>query len=315
MGPEYYSLTALLTGFIADQLFGDPMGIPHPVAGFGNLISFFEKCLNKGKYLLVKGAFMTFILVAAVFFITKLLITGADRYHPFTGAVLTAVIVFFSLSARTLRIEVSRVFEVVDKSPAEGRKHLSRIVGRDTSALGPQHIRIAALETLAENLSDGVVAPLFWFALLGAPGMFAYKMINTLDSMTGYKNDRYLYFGRFAARLDDLANFIPARLTSFLMLLAGGKISCMRFVLANGKKHASPNSGYPESALAGILDCRFGGPNFYFGKIVRKPWIGTNARAISADDLSIAIRINKRCEWLMLFLTIIPLAFLIYKYN
>jgi len=308
MEPEYYSLTALFVGFAADQLFGDPASIPHPIVGFGKLISWGEKNLNKGKYRFAKGAFLTLLLVVAVYFFTKLIINISDQYHPVLGAMLTAIIVFFCLSAKTLRNEVRMVFEAVDKSTYEGRKQLSRIVGRDTSALNPQQIRTAALETLAENLSDGVIAPLFWFAVLGAPGILAYKMINTLDSMIGYKNDRYLYFGRLAARLDDIANFVPARFTALLMLLVSGKLSKIRFVLMNGRKHASPNSGYPESALAGILDCRFGGSNFYFGKIVEKPYIGTNNREINTNDMRQATRTNQHCEWLMLILTTIPLA-------
>ena len=150
--------------------------------------------------------------------------------------------------------EVREVFYAVDRSLEEGRERVGRIVGRDTSQLSAQEIRTAALETLAENLSDGVVAPMFWFLLLGLPGMMAYKMVNTLDSMIGYKNERYLEFGRIAARIDDMANYIPARLTSLLMLLVSGNWSKRDFILKYGRAHASPNSGYPESALAAILD-------------------------------------------------------------
>jgi cobalamin biosynthesis protein CobD len=194
------------------------------------------------------------------------------------------------------------VFEALECSTAKGRQQLSRIVGRDTAQLEPQQIRKAALETLAENLSDGVIAPLFWFALLGAPGMLTYKMINTLDSMIGYKNERYLHFGKFAARLDDVANYLPARLTVLIMLLVKGKISDISFILKFGKCHSSPNSGYPEAALASILNCRFGGPNSYFGKIVDKTFIGTNEREISSDDMKIAINTNLRSEFFMLAL-------------
>ena len=145
------------------------------------------------------------------------------------------------------------VFEAVDRSLEEGRKQVARIVGRDTSELSAQEVRTAALETLAENLSDGVIAPLFWYILLGVPGMLAYKMVNTLDSMIGYRNERYRDFGCFAARLDDVANYIPARLTAFLMILAfprGGFWNLLKFVGMYGNQHASPNSGYPEAALA-----------------------------------------------------------------
>jgi len=168
--------------------------------------------------------------------------------------------------------------------------------------LSPQQIRTAALETLSENLSDGVIAPLFWFILLGVPGMFAYKMVNTLDSMIGYKNERYEQFGCWAARIDDIANYIPARLTSFLMIISSGRLSLLSFVARFGRRHASPNSGYPEAALAGILNCRFGGPNIYFGRLVDKPYIGENDKELTTADLNVAVNINVRTEILMVLL-------------
>ena len=178
----------------------------------------------------------------------------------------------------------------------EGRKQVARIVGRDTSELSEQEMRIAALETLAENLSDGVVAPVFWYAILGVPGMMAYKMVNTLDSMIGYRTQRYREFGWCAARIDDVANYLPARLTTLLMLTVTGRFRLLNFVTWFGREHASPNSGYPEAALAGILDCRFGGPHTYFGEIVEKPYIGTNERPITTADMERAVRINRRVE-------------------
>ena len=173
---------------------------------------------------------------------------------------------------------------------------VARIVGRDTSELSAQEVRTAALETLAENLSDGVIAPLFWYALLGVPGMMAYKMVNTLDSMIGYRNERYKDFGCFAARLDDVANYLPARLTALLMVLASGRISLIKFVWKYGDQHASPNSGYPEAALAGILDCRFGGPHNYFGQEVWKPFIGEHERLFTTSDMQVSVRINRLAE-------------------
>ena len=161
------------------------------------------------------------------------------------------------------------------------------------------------METLAENLSDGVIAPLFWYLLLGVPGMLAYKMVNTLDSMIGYKTERYRRFGCFAARLDDAANFIPARLTALLMVLASGRRSLLFFVGKYGNQHASPNSGYPEAALAGILDCRFGGSHNYFGEEISKPYIGSNNRLLSAADMQKAILINRRVEWMMIIVVIL----------
>ena len=204
------------------------------------------------------------------------------------------------------------VFRAVDESLEAGRRQVARIVGRDTSRLSVQQVRTAALETLAENLSDGVVAPLFWYSLLGVPGMLAYKMVNTLDSMIGYKNDRYRAFGCFAARLDDVANYLPARLTALLMLCVSGCLSRWRFLLAYGPKHASPNSGYPEAALAAILDCRFGGPNYYFGERVEKPYIGTADRELTAADVHRAITVNRRVEACMIGLILLRLT-LIYS--
>lgn len=192
------------------------------------------------------------------------------------------------------------VFEAADTSLEAGRKQVARIVGRDTSALTDQEVRTAALETLAENLSDGVIAPLFWYFLLGVPGMLAYKMVNTLDSMIGYRNARYKDFGCWAARMDDVANYLPARLTALLMVLVSGRWSLLKFVAHYGRMHASPNSGYPEAALAGILNCRFGGPHDYFGETVYKPFIGDNPRPLSSRDMRVAIRINRLSELLML---------------
>ena len=160
-------------------------------------------------------------------------------------------------------------------------------------------MRTAALETLAENLSDGVIAPLFWLALLGTPGMLAYKMVNTLDSMIGYRTERYKDFGCWAAHIDDVANFLPARLTALLMIVASGKLNLLGFVWRNGRNHASPNSGYPEAALAGILNCRFGGPHYYFGELFEKPYIGENDRQLTTADMKIAIRVNRMAEVLM----------------
>jgi adenosylcobinamide-phosphate synthase len=179
---------------------------------------------------------------------------------------------------------------------------VARIVGRDTSELSAQEVRTAALETLAENLSDGVIAPLFWLALLGVPGMVAYKMVNTLDSMIGYRTERYREFGCWAAHIDDIANYIPARLTALLMIIVAGRPCLAGFVWRNGCRHASPNSGYPEAALAGILNCRFGGPHYYFGELFDKPFIGENDRALTTEDMKKAIRVNRMAEVLMVVL-------------
>lgn len=285
----------LLSGWMLDRIFGDPACLPHPIVGFGRAIAFFEHRLNRGGRRFAKGAFTAAVLVSATFFISLILMEGVTRL-PWIGVAVEAVLIFFCLAGRTLVDEVKMVFVAADMSLEQGRRQVARIVGRDTATLSDRDVRTAALETLAENLSDGVVAPLFWYALLGVPGMLAYKMINTLDSMIGYRNSRYKEFGCVAARLDDAANWLPARITSLLMVLVAGRPRLIRFVIRFGSCHSSPNSGYPEAALAGILDCRFGGSHDYFGESVYKPYIGTNPRDLTSSDMLKAVSINRRVE-------------------
>ena len=280
----------LLAGWLLDLALGDPQWLPHPIVWFGKAIAFCEHRLNKGSHRRAKGAVTAVALIAAVFFGIWLL----QRFIPIEARLLLdTLIVFYCLAGTTLIREVRDVFIALDRSLDEGRRQVARIVGRDTTELSAQEVRTAALETLAENLSDGVIAPLFWLALLGVPGMLAYKMVNTLDSMIGYKTERYRQFGCWAAHIDDVANYIPARLTALLMVVAAGKPQLATFVWKNGRNHASPNSGYPEAALAGILNCRFGGPHYYFGQLFPKPYIGTNDRPLTTDDMKTAVRINR----------------------
>ena len=301
-------LIPLLTGWLLDWVLGDPAWLPHPVVGFGKMIAFGERHLNKGTHRKLKGALMAIGLTIFVYVATYLI-----RHYIYLlpsisgrgwGWVFDSILVFYCLAGTTLIREVRQVFLAVDRSLEEGRRQVARIVGRDTSALSAQEVRTAALETLAENLSDGVIAPLFWYMLLGVPGMMAYKMVNTLDSMIGYKTDRYRDFGCWAAHIDDIANYIPARLTALLMVVAAGKPRLTAFVRQNGRNHASPNSGYPEAALAGILNCRFGGPHYYFGQLFDKPYIGTNNRPLTTDDMKTAVRVNRTAEVLMIVLVV-----------
>ena len=279
-----------------DLWLGDPIQLPHPVVGFGKLIAKGERVWNKGKGRLWKGALMAIILVVATLVVSDCLL---GILPGVLHTLVSALLIFYCMAGTTLIREVREVFRAVDRSLEEGRVQVARIVGRDTSELSAQEVRTAALETLAENLSDGVIAPLFWYALLGVPGMLAYKMVNTMDSMIGYRNERYKDFGCFAARLDDVANYLPARITAILMVLASGKWSLLKFVWKYGNQHASPNSGYPEAALAGILNCRFGGPHHYFGQEVWKPFIGSNERLLNTRDMQVAIRINRLAEVMM----------------
>ena len=292
------AIVSLLVGWLLDLLFGDPARLPHPVVWFGKAIAFFEHRLNKGSHRKLKGALTAVFLIAATYAVGLIL----NSQFP----ILNFLVVFYCLAGTTLIREVREVFRAVDRSLEEGRKQVARIVGRDTSELSAQEVRTAALETLAENLSDGVIAPLFWFAILGVPGMLAYKMVNTLDSMIGYKTERYRDFGCWAAHIDDIANYIPARLTALLMVLPHAilnfKFSIFNFVRKNGRHHASPNSGYPEAALAGILNCRFGGPHYYFGQLFPKPYIGENERLLTTEDMKKAVRINRTAEVLMVII-------------
>ena len=304
----------LLIGWVLDLVFGDPPKLPHPVVWFGRLIAAGEHRLNRDSHRRLKGALLAIGLILLVFALAWLIRTllGIFALFFYDGTTIHQIplllylfdilVVFYCLAGTTLIREVRQVFFALDRSLEEGRQQVARIVGRDTSQLSAQEVRTAALETLAENLSDGVIAPLFWLLLLGTPGMLAYKMINTLDSMIGYRTERYLEFGCVAAHIDDVANYIPARLTALLMVLSSGRLKLLGFVRKYGRNHASPNSGYPESALAAILDCRFGGPHYYFGELFDKPFIGSNPRELTTVDMKIAVRINRIAETIMVFL-------------
>ena len=300
------AILPLFVGWMLDIIFGDPAKLPHPIVWFGKAIAFFEHRLNKGSHRKLKGALVAISLIVSVFIVTYLIRHYLYLLPSITGRgwgwVFDSIIIFFCLAGTTLIREVRQVFLAVDRSLEEGRKQVARIVGRDTTELSAQEVRTAALETLAENLSDGVIAPLFWLAILGLPGMMAYKMVNTLDSMIGYKTERYKDFGCWAAHIDDIANYIPARLTALLMATASPRKGLLRFIWRNGRRHASPNSGYPEAALAGILNCRFGGPHYYFGQLFDKPYIGENERELTTVDMKHAVRINRIAEVLMVFL-------------
>lgn len=284
----------LVVGYLMDLWLGDPDNWPHPVRVFGNAIAKGEKWLNRGRFRFWKGATLSVILVVSVFTFFRWLDLTLLR-APALYLIVNSIWVYYGLANHSLIAECRAVFSVLENEGVEaGRRQLSRIVGRDTSKLNAQQVRIAVLETMSENLSDGVVAPLFYYALAGVPGMMAYKMINTMDSMLGYRSERYEWFGKFAARLDDVANFIPARLTALLMVLVTGSRRGLRFVFKFGNRHKSPNAGYPEAALAGILNCRFGGANVYHGKLVEKPFIGENDRAIEPHEIVRAASVNQR---------------------
>ena len=306
---------SLLIGWVLDLLFGDPARLPHPIVWFGKAIAFMEHRLNKGGHRKLKGAITAMTLILFVFGLTNFVRSHCSMFYVPCSIALDAIIIFYCLAGTTLIREVREVFLALDRSLEEGRAQVARIVGRDTSELSAQEVRTAALETLAENLSDGVIAPLFWLALL------AYKMVNTLDSMIGYRTERYRDFGCWAAHIDDIANYIPARLTALLMILpslftfrfsltkvkATPSFTLITFIRKNGHNHASPNSGYPEAALAGILNCRFGGPHYYFGQLFDKPYIGENDRQLTTADMKKAVRVNRTAEVIMVVLVALSL--------
>ena len=326
-----FSPLSLLIGWLLDLCLGDPRRLPHPIVWYGRMIAFGERRLNRGRHRRAKGAAMAVGLILSIFALACAIRYGLSLLPRTTTDLLglsllpesvsirvcpwlilfDAVAIFYCLAGTTLIREVRAVFLALDRSLEEGRAQVSRIVGRDTSQLSAQEVRTAALETLAENLSDGVIAPLFWLLLLGTPGMLAYKMVNTLDSMIGYRTDRYRDFGCWAARLDDAANYLPARLTALLMVIASGFSGYsglprrLAFVRRYARCHASPNSGYPEAALAGILDCRFGGPHLYFGQLFDKPYIGSNDRPLTTADMLLAVRINRTAEQMMVVMMVI----------
>ncbi|WP_346864221.1 adenosylcobinamide-phosphate synthase CbiB [uncultured Draconibacterium sp.] len=282
----------LLAGFALDCILGDPQWLPHPIRIFGSAISRGEKQLNTGENRKIKGALLALFLILFTFFVLRLFLVLLAQFE-ILSLILSSVFVFYGLANHSLIREALHVIRQLRlNGVVAGRKQLSRIVGRDTSSLSENEIRTAVLETLAENLSDGVVAPLFYYAIGGVPAMMAYKMANTLDSMIGYKNKRYTQFGWFAAKLDDVLNFIPARLTAFLMVLITLNYRGLKYIFKYGNKHASPNAGYPEAALAGILNCKFGGPNMYHGVLVDKPFIGKNNKTITDKDVIKACIIN-----------------------
>lgn len=296
----------LVMGYILDLIIGDPDNWPHPVRVFGNAIAAGDKWLNKSTYRFLKG-----LLLAVTLCLVTYLLFYSSNYILFSISswlfiVINSIWVWYGLANNALITEGRNVFRVLEKEGLEaGRRQLSRIVGRDTSQLTAQQIRIAVLETMSENLSDGVIAPLFFYAIGGIPAMMTYKMINTMDSMIGYRSEKYEQFGKFAARLDDVANFIPARITALFMALVTNSYQGFQFILKYGNLHKSPNAGYPESALAGIMDCRFGGPNIYHGVLVEKPFIGKNDRIIEAKEIEKVVWINHKTCFLMVLVTVV----------
>ena len=299
-----YHILAFFSGFLLDLLLGDPYWLPHPIRLIGSLISGLEKKLRKGKAErnsrneLKDGALLVFSVLTITVCVTAILIFAAYHIHPYFGVLTETIMTYQILATKCLKVESMKVCHCLQTEGLEAaRKAVSMIVGRDTSVLDEEGVAKAAIETVAENTSDGVIAPMLYTALGGPIAGFFYKAVNTMDSMVGYKNEKYLYFGRAAARLDDLVNYIPSRISAWLMICAafiGGKSysgrQAYKIYKRDNRKHASPNSAQTESVCAGALEIRLAGDACYFGKTVKKPFIGDACRSVEYEDIK---RVNK----------------------
>lgn len=305
-----YHIFAFIAGFVLDLLIGDPHFIPHPVRLIGSLISFLDKRLNcdakynisEKKLNLIKykrGMLLVFTVIFATFTMSVIIIVAAYSINLYAGVIAEAVMTWQILATKCLRVESMRVYDALRTDGVDaGRRAVSMIVGRDTSVLDAAGVTRAAVETIAENTSDGVIAPMLYTAIGGPVLGFVYKAVNTMDSMLGYKNDKYMYFGRFAARLDDVVNFIPARISAYLMIAAafiGGRQfdgkNAYRIFKRDRFNHASPNSAQTESVCAGALRVQLAGDAVYFGKLVKKKYIGDGLHEIEYEDIKRANRL------------------------
>lgn len=293
-----YHIAAFAAGYVLDLLLGDPYWLPHPIRLIGWLITKLEKKLYRGKNLIRQGMILAMLVLLLTAAVSGMLLIGAYVLHPVCGIIVESIMTYQILATKCLKVESMKVYDRLQKGTLEeARTAVSMIVGRDTAVLDEAGVTKAAVETVAENTSDGVIAPMLYLAVGGPVLGFLYKSVNTMDSMIGYKNDRYLYFGRTAAKLDDAVNFIPARISAWLMIAAaflldktfdGG--NAYRIYRRDNRNHASPNSAQTEAVCAGALGIRLAGDASYFGKIVKKPYIGDELRPIEAEDIK---RVNQ----------------------
>lgn len=291
----FYTTISIAIGYILDLILGDPYSIPHPVIAIGKLVTFCTNRLlnenNTSYRKRINGLIMVLIVVLASAFVPFCILYLAYSIHICAGVIVESIMCWQILAAKSLKIESTKVEKALKENNIEkARYNVSMIVGRDTKELDAEGITKAAVETVAENSSDGVIAPLFYMLSGGAVLGFLYKGINTLDSMAGYKNDKYIDFGMAAAKLDDIANFIPARISAFLMILSAFILkfdakNAWRIFKRDRYKSTSPNSGQTEAACAGALGIELLGDAYYFGKLVKKPSVGDATRSIEPDDI------------------------------
>ena len=289
-------LFAIIAGFILDLLIGDPRWLPHPICLIGNLISFLEKLLRSifgksSRGLLVGGAVLVILVLAFSFCVPFLVLAMEEKINPWLAFAVESFMCYQIFATRCLREESMKVYTALKNNDlTDARMKLSWIVGRDTKELTKSEVTKGAVETVAENTADGIIAPMLYMFIGGAPLAFLYKGINTMDSMVGYKNDKYLYFGRCAAKLDDFANYIPARVAGICMIVAAYLLSldakkAWKIFKRDRYNHLSPNSAMTESVTAGALHIQLGGGHFYFGKWVPKDTIGDDIRQVEPEDI------------------------------
>lgn len=323
-----YHMIAFLGGFLLDLLLGDPYYLPHPIRLIGSLIARLEKRLfgkdvvrNKetarnDKHELYMGTLIVVTVLLITVTAAALILMGAYSLHPYVGVLAEIIMTYQILATKCLKVESMKVYRCLkNNNLEEARKAVSMIVGRDTAALNEEGVAKAAIETVAENTSDGVIAPMLFTALGGPILGFIYKAVNTMDSMIGYKNDKYLYFGRAAAKLDDFVNFIPARISAYLMICAAfcrGKCysgkNALYIYQRDKKKHASPNSAHTESVCAGALGIQLAGDAAYFGKIVKKPFIGDSLRKVEYEDIKRVNDLMYMTAWMSEILCLVLMA-------
>lgn len=292
---KYIFFVPVIIGFLLDAVFGDPYNMPHPIRLIGNLISKLDKLLyrddtsDRQKFIRGMILALTVIVLSAVCPLIILII--CYRINIYVGVIVQGVMCYYLIAAKCLKTESMKVYSAIEKDDTEGARYaVSMIVGRDTDRLDRNGIIKAAVETVAENTSDGVTAPLFYMIIGGAVLGFVYKAVNTMDSMIGYKNDKYMYFGRFAAKLDDILNYIPARLTAVFMIIAAfisgdnGR-NAFKIWRRDRRKHKSPNSAQTEAVCAGALEIQLAGDAYYFGKLLKKDTIGDDLRPIENEDI------------------------------
>nr|WP_312291150.1 adenosylcobinamide-phosphate synthase CbiB [Clostridium chromiireducens] len=284
----------LTIGFLLDLIIGDPNNPYHPVRGIGCLAKRFETIFRRlfKNYLKAAGLITWILTIAVTFIITFGIVNACKSINLYFGIIVEGVLIYFCIASKGLVVEGYKVITFLLKDDIDGaRKQLSFIVGRDTASLNKEGIIKAVVETIAENMADGIIAPLFYAAIFGAPLAFAYKAVNTLDSMFGYKNDKYMDFGFFSAKLDDIFNYIPARITGILIVISSGILgynykNSFKIYKRDRYNHTSPNSAHPEAAIAGALGVELGGANYYFGKLVEKPKIGDKLKEIEINDVN-----------------------------